>query len=146
MQFRANVQLDGKTATGIAVPDEIVSALGGGNRPRVRVALRGYSYQTTIARMRGRFMFPVSAAVRAAAGVQAGDELDVEIELDTGPRELTIPSELSDALARDPRAQEAFERLSYTHRKRHVLAVQEAKTEETRQRRIAKAIDELHAR
>jgi hypothetical protein len=146
MKFSATIQLGGKTATGIEVPDDVVAALGAGNRPPVRVTLAGYSYQTTVARMRGTFMFPVSAAVREACGVAAGDEVEVEIELDTAPRELTIPAELANALAQHPAAQEAFEKLSYTNRKRHVLAVESAKTDETRQRRIAKALDELGTR
>jgi bifunctional DNA-binding transcriptional regulator/antitoxin component of YhaV-PrlF toxin-antitoxin module len=143
MQFDAALQLDGKTATGIRVPDEIVSALGGGNRPRVRVKLAGHSYQTTVARMRGEFKFPVSAAVRERAGLSAGDEVEVTIELDSEPRELTIPAELADALEQRPEAKQAFEELSYTNHKRYVLAVEGAKTPETRQRRIAKALDEL---
>lgn len=143
MQFRGTVQLDGKTATGIRVPDEIVAALGGGNRPRVRVTLGGYSYQTTVARMRGEFLFPVSAAVREQAGVTAGDEVEVGIELDTAPRELEIPAELATALEANPSAREAFERLSYSNKKRHVLAIEGAKTAETRQRRLAKILDEL---
>lgn len=145
MQFHTTIQLDRKTATGIHVPDDVVAALGGGHRPRVRVTLAGYSYQTTVARMRGTFMFPVSAAVREAAGVAAGDEVDVEIELDTAPREVTIPAELAHALAKHPAAQQAFEQLSYTNRKRHALAVEGAKTDETRQRRIANVLDELGA-
>jgi len=143
MQFRATVQLDGKTATGIRVPEEIVAALGGGNRPRVCVTLGGYSYQTTVARMRGEFLFPVSAAVREQAGVAAGDEVEVGIELDTAPRELEVPAELAAALERDPVARKTFECLSYSNKKRHVLAVEGAKTEETRQRRLGKILDEL---
>ena len=143
MQFTATVQLDGKTATGIRVPDEIIEALGGGNRPRVRVTLGGYSHQTTVGRMRGEFLFPVSAAVREQAGVAAGDEVEVGIELDTGPRELDVPAELTAALECDSAAREAFERLSYSNKKRHVLAVEGAKTEETRQRRLAKTLNEL---
>lgn len=143
MQFRGTVQLDGKTATGIRVPEAIVEALGGGNRPRVRVTLAGYSYQTTVGRMRGEFLFPVSAAVREQAGVAAGDEVEVGIELDTAPRELEIPAELAAALDGNASAREAFARLSYTNKKRHALAVAGAKTEETRQRRLAKILDEL---
>jgi hypothetical protein len=101
MQFRGTVQLDGKTATGIRVPEEIVTALGGGNRPIVRVALAGYSYQTTVAQMRGEFVLPVSAAVREQAGVAAGDEVEVGIDLDTAPCELDVPAELAAALEHD---------------------------------------------
>jgi hypothetical protein len=145
MQFRGTVQLDGKTATGIRVPEEIVTALGGGNRPRVRVTLAGYSYQTTVARMRGEFVFPVSAAVREQAGVAAGDTLDIEIELDDIPRELDIPAELASALKQNPRAGAAFDALSYTNKKRHATAIDSAKAEETRQRRLAKVLEELTA-
>jgi hypothetical protein len=145
MRFPATIQLAGKTATGVNVPDEVVAALGGGNRPPVRVTLAGYSYQTTVARRRGVFMFPVSAAVREQAGVAAGDQVDVEIELDTTPRELTIPPLLAEALDRDPRHKATFERLSYSNRQRHVLAVESAKTDETRQRRLEKILTELRA-
>jgi hypothetical protein len=145
MKFPATIQLGGKTATGIRVPDDVVEALGGGNRPPVRVTLAGYSYQTTVTRMRGDFMFPVSAAVREAAGVSAGDRLDVEIELDTSPREVAIPAELAAALEEHPDAKRAFEKLSYTNRLRYALAIEGAKTSETRQRRLAKAVDELRA-
>lgn len=143
MEFPAIIELDGKTATGVTVPDEVVEALGGGNRPRVRVTLAGYSYQTTVARMRGQFKFPVSAAVREQAGVAAGDQVEVEIELDTSPRELAMPEDLAALLDRDPAAKRAFEKLSYSNQKRHVLAIEGAKTPETRQRRLAKALDEL---
>ena len=145
MQFRGTVQLDGKTATGIRVPEKIVAALGGGNRPRVRVTLAGYSYQTTVARMRGEFVFPVSAAVREQAGVAAGDTLDIEIELDDTPRELHIPAELASALKQNERARAAFDALSYTNKKRHATAIESAKAEETRQRRLAKILEELTA-
>ena len=143
MQFRGTVRLDGRTATGIRVPDEIIEALGGGNRPRVRVTLGGYSYQTTVGRMKGEFLFPVSAAVREQAAVAAGDEVEVGIELDTAPRELEIPAELTAALDGNASAREAFERLSFSNKKRHALAVTGAKTAETRQRRLAKILDEL---
>jgi bacteriocin resistance YdeI/OmpD-like protein/uncharacterized protein DUF1905 len=141
--FKARIELDGKTATGICVPDELVEALGGGKRPKVRATVAGYSYRTSVGRMRGEFKFPVSAAVREAAGVAAGDEVDVSLELDTKPRELNLPEELAKALGREPAAKQAFEQLSYSKRKRHILAVEGAKTEETRQRRVAKTLEEL---
>jgi hypothetical protein len=145
MDFQATIQLHGKSATGVRVPDDVVAALGGGNHPRVRVTLGGYSYQTSVARMGGEFLFPVSAAVREESGLAAGDEVVVRIELDTAPRELTIPAELAEALERDAAAREVFDGLSYSNRKRHVLAVEGAKSDETRQRRIARALDELRS-
>ncbi len=145
MTFQATIQLDGKTATGVSVPEEIVAALGGGNRPRVRVSVGGYEYQTSVARMGGQFKFPVSAAVREAAGVAAGDEVDVSIELDTAPRSVEVPAELAAALETHPDARTAFESLSYSNQKRHALLVEGAKTSETRERRIAKILEELSA-
>ncbi len=143
MQFRATLRLDGKTATGIEVPAEIMAALGTGKRPRVRVTINDCTYQTSVGSMAGRSLVPVSAEIRAKAGVAAGDELTVGIELDAEPRTVTVPADLADALSRDPVAQRAFERLSYSGQNRHVLAVEGAKTAETRQRRIEKAVGEL---
>jgi hypothetical protein len=142
MQFRATITLDGKTATGVGVPDDVVAALGGGSRPRVRVAFAGVTYQTTVARMRGEYKFPVSAAVRAQAGVAAGDEVDVTIELDDEPRTVTVPDDLAAALD-EHGVRGAFDALSYTNRKRHAHAVETARAAETRQRRIAKVVAEL---
>jgi hypothetical protein len=143
--FRATIQLGGKTATGIEVPEEIVAALGSSRRPAVRATISGYTYRTSVAVMRGRFMLPISAAVREAASVAAGDEVDVELELDTEPRVVEVPPDLADALGRDDEAARVFERLPYSHKQRHVLAIEGAKTDETRQRRIAKAVEALRA-
>ena len=145
MNFHATLEQGGKTATGIHVPDAVVAALGSSRRPPVRVTLGEYTYRTTVASMRGRFMVPVSAAVREAAAVAAGDALDVRIELDTQPREVAVPADLATALDGCPGARERFDRLAYSHRKEHVRAIEEAKTEATRQRRIAKAVGMLTA-
>jgi Bacteriocin-protection, YdeI or OmpD-Associated/Domain of unknown function (DUF1905) len=143
--FRATIQLGGKTATGIEVPDDVVAALGSSRRPAVRATIAGYEYRSTVASMRGRFMLPISAAVRESAGVAAGDEVDVELELDTEPRVVEVPPDLAAALAADGDAAAEFERLSYSHKLRHVLAIEDAKTDATRQRRIAKAVEMLRA-
>lgn len=143
MRFRATIQLAGKTATGIEVPEEVVAGLGSSRRPAVRVTIRDHTYRSTIARMGGRYMLPVSAEHRSSAGVAAGDEVDVEIKLDTEPREVTVPPDLADALSRDPDAKQFFDGLSYSQKQWHVLAVEAAKTTQTRQRRIAKALSTL---
>jgi hypothetical protein len=143
MQFRATVQLHGKTATGIQVPAEIVEGLGSGKRPSVRVTIHGYTYRSTIAPMGGVFMIPVSAEVRGAAHIAAGDEVDVDVELDNEPREVSVPPDFAAALAGDESAQHVFEGLSYSNKRRFVLSIEEAKTAETRQRRIAKTISSL---
>ena len=141
--FRATVELGGKTATGIEVPPDVVAALGAGKRPPVRVKLAGYEYRSTVATMRGRFLLPVSAAVRASAGVAAGDEVDVELVHDTEPRVVTVPPDFAAALDADPRARQAFDGMSYSHKLRWVLSIEDAKTDETRRRRIAKAVDSI---
>lgn len=141
--FRATIELGGRTATGIEVPEEVVAALGTSKRPPVRVTLAGHEYRSTVARMHGRFMLPISAAVRAGAGVAAGDEVDVELALDTEPREVTVPPDFAAALAGDARARRAFDAMPYSHKLRWVLSIDDAKTDETRRRRIAKAVESI---
>ena len=141
--FRAVVQLSGKTATGIEVPADVVAALGSGKRPSVRVTINGYSYRSTVAPMGGRFMIPLSGEHRTNAGVAAGDEVEVALELDTEPREVRVPDDFAETLSRDPVAQQRFEALSYSRKQWHVLSIEGAKTAETRQRRIEKSVGSL---
>ena len=143
MRFQAELILEGKTATGIRVPDEVVESLGAGKRPPVTVTINGVSYRNTIAVMDGAYMVGVSAENRAATGVKGGDEVDVDIELDTAPRTIDVPEDLAAALAADPRARAAFDALSNSNKGWHVLQVTGAKTDETRQRRIAKSVASL---
>ena len=143
MKFRATIELHGKTATGIEVPASVVAALGAGQRPPVLVTLGSYTYRTTVARMGGRFLVGVNASHREAAGVAAGDVLDVEIVHDTGPREVTVPDDLAAALTADNAAVTTFESLSYTHRKEWVRWVEEAKKPETRATRVTKTVESL---
>jgi len=124
----------------MAVPDDVVARLGSHGRPPVRVTIGDYSYRSTITRMGGRYLLPVSAEVRGGAGIAAGDEVDVVIELDDQPREVTVPDDLAEALDA-AHARAAFDAMSYTHRKEHVRAVEDAKAPATRARRIAKAVD-----
>ena len=145
MKFRATVELGGKTATGIEVPDDVVAALGPGSRPPVTVTVGGHSYSTTVARMGGRFLVPLSAENRTAAGVAAGDQVDVGIEPDTAPREVEVPADLTEALAGDDAARATFDGLSFTHRKEWVRWVEEAKKADTRATRLAKTVEALHA-
>ena len=143
MRFHSVVQLGGKTATGIPVPEEVVTSLGSSKRPPVRVTINGHTYRSTLASRDGQFMLPISAENRASAGVAAGDEVEVDIELDTEPREATVPPDLAEALERDVEAKRYFEGLSYSQKQRHVLPIEQAKTAETRQRRIGKALSIL---
>jgi uncharacterized protein DUF1905/bacteriocin resistance YdeI/OmpD-like protein len=143
MRFRATVELHGKSATGIVVPAEVVTALGQGKRVPVTATINGHSYRTTVASMGGRFLIPVSAQVRQDAGVAAGDAVEVDLELDEAPRTVTVPDDLAAALAGNPAAGAAFARLSYSHQQQHVLAVEGAKAPETRRRRIESAVAKL---
>lgn len=145
MRFHATIELNGKTATGIEVPADVLAALGPGKRPSVRVTINGYSYPSTVGSMGGRSLIPVSAEVRGQAGVSAGDEIDVDVVADNTPRQVEVPADLSAALDRVPAARQAFDRLSYSGKQRYVLPIQQAKTPQTRQRRIDKAITDLSA-
>ena len=145
MRLRATVQLNGKTATGIEVPEDVVAALGSGHRPPVTVTIGGHTYRTTVARMGGRFLIGLSAENRTAAGVAAGDEVDVGIELDAEPREVEVPADLAEALAHDQAARSTFDGLSYTHRKEWVRWIEEAKKAETRATRLVKTVESLHS-
>jgi hypothetical protein len=140
MRFHTTLLQSGKTAVGIQVPDEIVETLGAGKRPPVRVTINGYTYRNTIAVMGGVFMVGVSAENRELARVAGGDQVDVDIELDTQPRELSIPPDLAEALDRQPGARRVFESLSFSRRQALVVAITQAKTPETRARRIEKAV------
>jgi hypothetical protein len=142
MRFRTTILQDGNN-TGIPVPDEIVEAFGSGKRPAVTITLNGYTYRNTVAVMGGRYMISLSAENRANAGVQGGDEIEVDLELDTAPREVTVPADFAAALDAEPDARRTFDGLSYSNKSWHVLQIQGAKTDETRQRRIAKSIGTL---
>lgn len=143
MKLRTGILNTGKTTTGIEVPAEMVAALGAGKRPAVAVTLNGYTYRTSIAAMGGRFLVSVSADVRQKANVKGGDLVEVDIVLDTAPREVVVPADLAAALDEAPEARAIFDRLAYSHKLRHVLAIEDAKTPETRQRRVTKAVEML---
>jgi uncharacterized protein DUF1905/bacteriocin resistance YdeI/OmpD-like protein len=145
MRFSTTVELGGRTATGIEVPAEVVQALGAGKRPPVRVTVGGHTYQSTVSSLGGRFLLPLSAEHRAAAGVAAGDEVEVDIELDDAPRVVELPADLAAALDAEPGLRDRFERLAYSHRKEHVRAVQSAKAEATRARRVAAVLAALRS-
>jgi hypothetical protein len=143
MRFRTTIVQSGKTATGIPVPDDVVEALGSGKRPAVRVTINGFTYRSSVAVIDGTYMVGVSAENRAGAGVAGGDEVDVDIQLDTAPREVTVPPELAAALDAEPDARRTFDALSYSNKSWHVLQVTGARTDETRERRIAKSVGML---
>ena len=141
--FRTTLNLEGKTATGIQVPADIVAALGPSKRPPVLVTINGYSYRSTIAPYSGVYMIPVAAEHREKAGIQAGEEVEVGLVLDNEPRVVEVPPDFAEALERDAQAKQFFDKLSYSNKRRFVLPIEEAKSEETRARRIEKAVSNL---
>jgi Domain of unknown function (DUF1905)/Bacteriocin-protection, YdeI or OmpD-Associated len=138
--FASTLKQEGKTATGIEVPPEIVAQLGGGRKPAVQVTVNGYAYRSTVAVMGGRFMIPVSAEHRQGAGLSGGDALNVTLELDTTPREVVVPGDLQTALDANPAALSAFGKLSYSGKRVHTLSVEGTRNAETRARRVEKAV------
>jgi hypothetical protein len=131
-------------AAAIVLDEEHVAAVGeGAKRFPVVASVNGYRWRTTVTRMGGEFLVGLNRSVREEAGVQAGDMVDVQLELDTAVREVEVPTALADALATDAGARAAFDRLSYTHRKEYARWIDEAKREETRQRRLGQALQML---
>jgi antitoxin component of MazEF toxin-antitoxin module len=143
MRFHTTILKSGETATGFRVPEDVVEALGAGRRPKVRVTISGFTYRTSIATVDGSPMVGVSAENRAGAGVQGGDEVDVDIEVDTAPREVRVPRELAEALDAEPAARTTFDALSYSNKSWHAIQIESAKTDETRRRRLEKSIEAL---
>lgn len=142
MTFQALIRLDGRTATGIEVPAAVLEQLAAGRRPAVIVTVNGYTWRTTVGSVGGRHLIPVSAEVRRRAGVQAGDKVTVDVALDTAPRAVAVPGDLAEALTSSSAAAR-FEALSPSARRRHVLVVEDARTAETRRRRIDRVVAEL---
>lgn len=145
IRFRATVELEGRTATGMEVPADVLARLGPGKRPAVVVTVGPHTYRTTVGIMRGRSMLPLSAENRAFAGVAAGDEVEVEVALDVAPRTVEVPEDLSGLLSTNPAAQATFDGLAPGQRKEWVRWVTEAKRAETRTDRLAKTVEALAA-
>ena len=138
--FRTTLRQEGKTATGFEVPPEVVEALGGGKRPPVTITINGYTYRSTVFPYTEAYMLPLAAEHRTAAGVQAGDDIEVTLELDTAPRILEVPPELAAALDTDPEAKTFFDGLSYSNKRVFTLSVEGTSNPETKARRVEKAI------
>jgi len=146
MKFTTTLLQAGKTATGIEIPASIVEQLGAGKKPPVRITINGYTYRNTVAVMGGVFMVGVSAEHRKGANIAGGDEVDVTIELDTEPRVVEVPAEFQKVLNKNLIAKKYFDTLSYSKQQGLVLPIKDAKTTETRLRRIEKAIIILNER
>jgi hypothetical protein len=131
-------------AAAVVLDEAQVAAVGeGARRFPVVATVNGHTWRTSVARMGGEFLLGLNRAVREAAGVEAGDRVEVRLELDEAPREVEVPEALARALAGDPAARAAFEGMAFTHRKEYARWIDEAKREETRERRVAQALEML---
>ena len=137
------MELRGRTATGVQVPLEVVEALGGGKHPPVRVTINGFAYRSSIAFYGGQIVLGISAENRSATGVKPGDEIEVDVELDTEVRVVTVPDDFGRSLDADPAARKFFDRLSYSNKRRFVIPIDDARSPETRQRRIEKTVAQM---
>lgn len=126
--------------TGIVVPAEVIGSLGAGKRPPVLVSVNGYEYRNTVGVMGGKHMISISAAIRKATGLAGGDPIRVTLTLADTPQEVNVPDDFAAALAADERAGAFFAALSNSMQRYHVGNITAAKSADTRQRRIGKAI------
>lgn len=145
-KFKTTLIKGGGNTTGIVIPPEVVEGLGAGKRPPVTVTINGtYSYRNTVAVMGGDYMVGVSAEHREKSGLKGGDKIEVELTLDTAPREVAVPPELAAALAKDKVAKAAWDKLSFSHKRQHAEPIAAAKAEETKARRVEKTLEMLKA-
>lgn len=142
LKYKTTILQTGNT-TGIHVPETILEKLNGGKKPLVKVTLNGYTYRSAVGKMGGKFMISLSAENRNNAGVKGGDALEVAIEPDNAPRTVELPPEFQIELDKNETAKSAFEKLAPSRKKAIVLSINEAKTEETRRKRIEKAVNAL---
>ena len=145
IKFHTTILQTGRNTAGIQVPEQVIEKLGGGKRPLVLVTIRKYTYRSAVAVMGGRYMIALSAENRQAAGVQGGEDVDVTLELDLEPRTVEIPRDLKAAL-KTAGSLAAFENSAPSMKKEYVRQVEEAKAQETRERRIAKIVEKLSAK
>ena len=142
MKFKAKIIPSGN-ATAVEVPDKVMLALGPEARPPVAITINGHAWRSRVAAMRGLKLIGISAANRAAAGVNEGDTVEVELVLDTAPRAVEEPADLAAALKASKSARAAFDALPFGLRQKHVRSIEEAKSPQVRARRIAKLVETL---
>lgn len=142
MKFRVTLESSG-TAVGMEVPAEVVEGLGQGKRPPVKVTVNGFTFRTTVGAMGGRSMIAINAANRTGAKVSGGETVEVTLELDTESRELPVPDDLAKALKGSAAAKKSFDSLTPSKKKAIIVSIEGAKTADTRQRRLDKAVSDL---
>lgn len=142
MKFKTKIVQTGNN-TGIEVDEKTLSELGGGKKPLVMVTLNDYSYRSAVGKMGDKFMISLSAEHRKNANVKGGDTVEVSIELDTAPRLIEVPHDLQKVLDKNKKAEANFNKLAPSKKKAIVLSIEDAKTEETKIRRIEKVMETL---
>lgn len=142
MKFKTSILQTGNN-TGIPITEEALDKLGGGKKPLVVVMLNGYTYRSAVGKMGDKFMVSLSAEHRKNAKVNGGDTVEVSIELDIAPRTVELPPDLQKAFNKNKTAKANFEKLAPSKQKAMVLSINDARTEETKTKRIAKAIEQL---
>jgi len=145
MMFKATVIPSGN-ATGVQIPRRLVEALRAGPRPPITVTINGHTWRSRVALMRGQCLVGISAANRAASGIVEGESVRVDLKLDTAPRVVSQPPDLAKVLRRDSKARAAFERLPFGLKRKYVAAIDDAKTPETRRRKIVKLVASMSGR
>jgi hypothetical protein len=145
IRFRAKLQARGPAAA-VVLEDAQVAAVGeGAKRFPVVATVNGYTWRTSVARMGGESLLGLNRQVREAAGVAAGDSVEVVLLIDREPREVEVPDDLAAALAADAQAKAIFDALAFTHRKEYARWIAEAKRDDTRRRRLSQAIEMIRA-
>lgn len=145
IRFETQLQARGPAAA-VVLDDDQVSVVGeGAKRFPVVATVNGYTWRTSVTRMGGEFLLGLNKQVREAAGVAAGDTVDVVVLLDEQPREVDVPDDLAAALSADATAKKAFDAMAFTHRKEYARWVADAKRPETRERRVAQAVEMIRA-
>lgn len=141
--FAGTLRTNGGNATGVAVPEDVWHQLTPARRAAVTVTLGKVTYRSTVGFYQGAYMLPVSAANREAAGVAAGDTVDITLELDAAPREVEVPPALAAAFEAEPAAKAGWAGLPPGQQKAHATSIADAKTDATRDKRVAKVVLEL---
>jgi hypothetical protein len=145
IRFSTRLEPRGPAAAVVLDDDQVALVGEGAKRFPVLASVNGYAWRTSVARMGGEFLVGLNREVRQAAGVEAGDQVDVSLELDEDPRDVALPGDLAAALAADAEAQAKFEAMAFTHRKEYARWVAEAKRDDTRQRRVDQALEMIRA-
>jgi len=143
LKFSTTLLQAGKTATGIKIPEEMIEKLGGGKKPLVKVTINNFTYRSAVAVMGGAYMVGVNAENREGANVKGGDKINVTIELDTEKRIVEVPAEFQKQLSKNAAAKKMFDTLSKSKKKALIIPIANAKTDETRNRNIEKALSAL---